>query len=559
MLPSDFALWTAKHAAQAIEAAIAEGPTEKGFLVNQKLIEEHDHWQGGATWVGPNGGDNSELRSQVLANVERQFTPVDVVSEVLDRVINALLKREPDVQFVPTDPEPPEPDSAAGLASAARADQMGRRVSDWWDDARLWKHARQAVRRARWAERGALRLWMPASKLSERGTLPTGLPFEDALALVQVEAPEPDAVLVYTDRNTLGQCAVVAFPDEDGRSLAFEIWYVEGEDAVVRVLLKSGEQTYRIPGMGRLPVVEMVAPILVTEPVRRQQHRLNLIESVFVRVVETGGFPERYTTNAAPSGVWSTSPPSDNPVAETLDVDGVTYYLHAMPRTLGAAITTDLAGLTTTDMDGKQTLATPGVVFKEPTDPDYLIRAARHARYTLLESCHQKHVALSERGEASGLAYEQARADFEDDLFATKEPLEAMVRNVLEAAIAFAESMSNESGFLDAYRCVVNLHIMTGPISADAKLANAELVAKGLLAIESAMSANGVEDIDAEVALIEQAPLAKVALVKARAEAMKVLTDAGASLAVAAELAGMDAEDVALLVAPQDAAQGVEQ
>jgi hypothetical protein len=54
----------------------------------------------------------------------------------------------------------------------------------------------------------------------------------------------------------------------------------------------------------RLPIAQMMADLLITDMVRRQQKSLNYFETVLTRVIETAGFPERYTTNAKPSGVW---------------------------------------------------------------------------------------------------------------------------------------------------------------------------------------------------------------------------------------------------------------
>jgi hypothetical protein len=568
-LPTDFASWTLADAQNAIRTAIADTVTQKGYTANQHFIEQHDHWQKGATWIGPQGGEDRAVQGKVLQAVERQFTPVDVLAEVLDRVVNAVLKREPDVQFVSRDPGPPPAEGSAeadGLEDAGKA--MARAIAAWWDAKSFWACAREAVRRSRWAGRGAVRLWIPPNRLRPNGAepreagtrqLPTGLAFDAALALIEIDAPNPDRALRYQHPDTGDEAVIVETTSEAGEQ-SVELWYREDTDVVARLLTGDGEEIFRLVGLGRLPVTEMRAPVLITEPVRRQQNRLNFFESVFVRVIETGGFPERYTTNAASSGVWSKTKPADNPGAQSIEVEGETYYLHEMPRTLGASVTTELVGITTRDAEGNEQLATPGVIFKDPTDPEFVIKGAAHARACILESCHQKHVALEETAQASGSAYEQARADFEDDLASTAEPLERLVRETVEAAIALASIMSRDSGsgtFLERFRTVVTLHVQTGPVTPERMTATSALVAQGLLSQETAMSRLGVEDVEAELARIRTGAASRAELLTKQAAAIKALTDAGASLEAAASIVGLEQDDIMALTATQNPATGV--
>jgi hypothetical protein len=80
----------------------------------------------------------------------------------------------------------------------------------------------------------------------------------------------------------------------------------------------------------------------------------------------------------------------------------------------------------------------PGITFKDPTDPEFVIKACDHGRKTILRECKQGHLATDSTAESSGLAYMQARAIFGKDLRATKAPLEGMVRATIEAAIALS-------------------------------------------------------------------------------------------------------------------------
>lgn len=587
-MASPFDDWKLEDVRDAIDLAITERLGDDGaFDTNAAFVEDHDHWQDGKTWVGPNGGADPAVRSSVLAAVERQFTPRDAIGEILDRMANALLKREPDVDFIPLapieDPEIPEgtsqeeSDRIRAEVEKQRQTQQDvaaekkRQVSAWWDAKKLWQLARQAAVRSRWSGRGGLRTWIapgnlqagaPASSEStdggagdeatkkaapSAGRLPTGLDFLEALMLVELSAPRPDVVRVHTDQETQQKGALFTYRDEDAEEDKAEVWFVDGDKTALQVVGDGGSEVekFKVDLGGRLPIAEMEAEVLITEPVRRQQNRLNFEESILVRVGEVAGFPERYTLNAEPSGIWLETPPVGTAVLQTEEHGGKTYYLHQAPRTLGAAITTDLVGMITKTGQDEQR-AMPGVVFKEPTDPEYAIKACQHAYFTILRQCKQGHLANTATAEASGVAYEQARADYDADLEAVRAPLEGMIREIIEVAIAWGEAMSSkaEGSFLSRYRVSVTLNVNAGPITPDHQNQLNANVKAGTLSRSSAMAAAGIEDVDAEFQKILADPAALVELRTAQAAAITSLRAEGMGWERAARFIGIDDPDL---------------
>lgn len=579
-----FATWTLKDAQAAVAAAVQAGEDEAGaFKVNQRFVEQHDHWQDGEGWIGPVG--DASTRALVLAAVKRQFTPVDVIGEVLGRVASALLKLEADVTFTPRAPVAPATDpatdpaateearaaaareaAAAEAAQRAEIEQVTTALASWWDRVHLWERAREAVRRSRWASRGALRLWVPASALvpAADGTaqLPRATDLAEALRYIALDAPAPDAAAVVTDPATQQRCAVFLYqvtPSGGGQPEdRAELWYVDPatQDTVARVLKPdaggaAGAEEYRLSLGERIPMQEMAAQLLITGPVRQQQKRLNFFESMLVRVGEAAGFPERYLLNSAPNGVWSRQPPTDGtPALETREVDGVTYYLHAMPYTLGASVVTEVRGFEyEVDEQGKRSVTAPAVEFKEPTDPEFAIKSALHARATILESCHQVHALTLAEAQQSGYSKEQARADFEDDLATTRAGVEGMLRDTIEAALALAAAMGvgAMTGFLERYRAQVTLHVDPGPVSPDEQQVTTAQVAAGILSRRTAIVRARVEDVEAELTQIETEQETTVGPLVQRATAFKTFADAGLDAVTAARLAGLGAEQIAII------------
>jgi hypothetical protein len=564
-----FTEWALADAEAAVKAAkIAAVGTEEAFNANYALVEEGDHWRKGEAWVGPRGGEAA--RSTVLAAVQRQLTPVDATAEGLENVANGLLQREPGLTFAPFEPagtdEQGQPTGQASDEQQAEIDAMTSWLSAWWDRVKLWERARAAVKRGCWAGYGTLRAWVASRHLqsvtqrdsdgreSQVTQLPTNLPFDQALVRVQLEAPEPADAVIHTDPDTQERCAVFLFTDASTQKRVAEIWFIDedantGGKTVCRVL-RDGMATeeHRLELAGHLPINAVEMEVLVTDAVRRQQNRLNFGESILVRSIETSGFRERYTTNAKPQGIWMESAPTDGPALDAqTDATGKTWYLHPTVRTLGASITTDLYGIDTTDpVTGKGSVATPGITFADPTDPEFAIKAARHAKRTLLESMRQGHLTTESTAESSGLAYVQARAAFQSDLENRKGPTEGLIRDTIEAVVAYAALMSNDPlarTFLERYRCVVDLHPNAGPVSPDERRAIMEMAEKGFISWETAQAWLGVEDTAAEQSAID----AELGSMKRKAEIFAILQPLGDAKG-AAKIAGFTDEQITALM-----------
>jgi hypothetical protein len=553
-LPADVAEWTLEHAERAIQDAIRAAPGGKdAFDANAKYVEEQDHWQEGNGWVGPNAeGADGTVVTRVMAGVERQFTPVDLITECLHRGANGLFKHQADVQLAPLNPiEGANPDGtltdeqqAQEAEQKKRADATMAIISAWWDRVHLWTRVRDAYVRSRWSGRGLMRLWIPAAH-TENNALPSGLDLEEALQRLELSAPAPDAATVYVHPETHQPIAIYV-TELDGEKVV-ELWTVDPEggedpDTIVRQIAKDETVELRIPMGGRLPVNQMEADVLITEAVRRQQKRLNFYESILVRVGEAAGFPERYISNASPQGILLTTPPDTPTIHAPVIHNGVTYYVHEVPRTLGAQVTTELRGFEYGEGETPH-ITTPQVTIKEPTDPDYAIKAAWHARRTILEACKQAHVLTNSEAAPSGYSREQARADFEDDLDGVKSAAEMLIAETLAAALAIAHAMGADD-VLAEFRPVVTLHIHSGPVSPEEREQNTAKQAAGLLSRETSMARDGVEDVDAEIQRIDAGPYGQLALLTKRAEALRALTDAGLGVEGAMKLVGFTDEEI---------------
>jgi hypothetical protein len=543
-----FSAWTLSDVQAAIQDAIAAGVGQAGFEANRRYVEDGDHWQEGATW--PTTHPDAFIRARILASAAAIFCSVDSIGECVSRQVDALLDTEPALLFVPV--KPAGQDGKPSDAQAAEAAAMLEALSGWWDRVDLWARVREAARCAAWAERGYLRhRFLPSAfrtavravegEEREVQELVGGLSFEDALERIHLSAPSPAAALVYVDPETQERASLITGVDEQDRPYA-EVWYIDGAETVRRIVGGMGDVEERIPG-ARLPLGEIRGKLLVTESVRRQQGRLNYCETMLSRTVESAGFRERYTSNAEPFGVWSPNLPDGKPLDTYVDGSGKTWYLHPAPRAMGSGVLTELQGRIYTGKEGAETLATPEVTIVDPVDPDYIIKAAEHAEYTILHSCHQLHVLEGDKA-TSGYSKRQSRSDFEKHVRSYKGATERATRDTVEGAISDAALLTADGDprrtFLERFRVQVNLHINTGPLAADEIEAESMLADKLLKPRADVQAAVGVEDGAAADAAILADPIQRLSL---RAKQGEVLTSWGAAtnLPAALEAAGVEA------------------
>jgi hypothetical protein len=517
----------------------------RGYRESRAYAMDGDHFQDAAGWIGPpNSLDSSIMTAALKQQIERQFTPRDAIGEVLSRIENSLFRVEPRVGLVGLEEEEED----------ARRDEAVRLLHAWWDRTRLFERLKVAGRMTRWAGRAYLRPWVPPAHLAEDPE--TGVPvvpagsFDEQMERIYVDVVEPESATILVDPDTQQRVSVYLYRQND-RDFAELSWVDEDGITQVRVLGegRDGVVEYSYELGGRLMLVEVEAEILITDAIRRQQKRLNFFETVMTRNVETGGFPERVVANAEPEytmvAVQRGAVPGPYP---TRVMDGVTYELRPVPRTMGSSVITEIQGVKYRDASGSETLATPVINRFDPIDPAFTIRAARHAYQTLLEEAKQGHVLMSGDATSSGVSRIQARADFEADLSNMKASIEAGSRDLIELVIALAGEFSGDRRYLDDYRVGVDLVVNGGPVTPEEQRSVRELRDAGLLSTESAMvRAAGVEDVAEEAARIEAEEGGRLAMLDRRARSLKLLIDAQVPLDAAMRMVEFDEDQIGLI------------
>lgn len=535
--------WTREDAVQAAKSGLPES-----FTAAKGMLEQHDYWQNGDLWVGQRGPKATEREN--LRRIEPSLVPDPILEEVQENRSNGLLQREPAVSFDPV--MPASPGTPQETEQRTRVERVVKALARWWDTKRLWDKADNAFGRTAYAGRAALRVWIAPGNLQSAepslvqrfigikppAKIPTGLSLEEALDIIEVSDPLPDAATLYTVPETQRKAAVILdtqILNGQKRDIA-EVWTVEGagqtKTTVLRILGAEKSDPITQDLGGRLPLAEMESKPIVTGPVIKNQSLLNFGNTILNRVLETAGFPERTISNAEPPGLWLPYPPDPEASALEKDTSGsTTFWKHRTNWVFGFSTVTELIGAKQQQINAAgremEVIATPSITYKEPTDPQYVINAKSAVRDRIYHLVRQGHLASDSTAQLSGFAYQQARAQFEADLQKLKGKLEGMIRDVIEVVLAYAGLMSAEAKtFLQDFRCVVNLSVTSGPITqAEADLA-LKLRDGRLISQANAQGRVGIDDHAAETAAILADPMNRLAWVKAVADAITALQSA---------------------------------
>jgi len=529
-----FERWTYSDALNAMKKQL-----RADYSVVERYVKDHDHYQDGSQWVGP----GTATRSGKIAD---QFAPDDAVGEVITNVENAF--EEPQVGTAPlVDPADGSPIPEATRNAMAEAEAL---LSAWWDKRRVHEMVMDRQRQGVWAGYAALRVWVPSRFLMQDGQgavqFRIAADVAEALDYIHLSAPDPEHGVVVTDMATMDQVGLffsteVAYEGDKVNSYEkVEMVYLDPErerdeeaDTIVRVVYADPEkrrsQRAVVPLGGKLTIAAMTNRILITDPVVRVQRQLNLASSLLTRIMETAAFRERYTMNAKPQGIRIPYTPGDtlrDGAFLERDDEGREWQVVPQPRTLGANTTTELIGLPEyNDRAEAKGHTTPQVFIADPVDPGPYIHAADAIRRKILRMCGQGHLGGISNAEASGIAYEQARAVFAKDLDKRRVAEEGMLRDILTTVLRMAEYIADEEGrFTDVIRVTVDQHVNPGPRSPDLVRLDLEAGEAGVLSDETVMARMGVEDIHAEKIRVQKSTMHILRVLEKVAQASNAFT-----------------------------------
>jgi len=448
-----------------------------------------------------------------------------------------------------------DPDDEPTPEESKLIDEANAALTTWWDRYEIAPLFWQCVFQMSWGARSPLRLYLSRDAFTSIGTDTTkreGVAkqgtLEDALRLILLDVPKLESAAVYIDPDTRRPVGVYLFESADGTQGA-EITYTD-RNGKTFIRTAGGSKDDAIAKgepietalAGYLPHNQLVRPTrLLTDAAFAMQRALNLSMTVIPRTVVTAGFLERWLINARLPGRMIDAP---NGSGKVFEPDPNLAF--------GAGMTSALYGESVTDGQGKQATLTADVKWREPIGAESSIGAADGLYAKMLEECAQAHVLLSSEASPSGRSRREARADYENSLKEAKLPIQSAGRWIIEAALALAEYLMQAPGrYTNTLRAQFDVRLNVGPVEPEDRAQNLEEWKAGARSLESIQISAGIQDPTAEQMQISREPGARMDIAKRQAETAEAWQTLGASLELAAEIAGIDPEIVARLAKDQ--------
>lgn len=456
-----------------------------------------DHWLGNRGYLGQLPELDAPGNEQARVSIEQSFVSENVIREVTDRHVGGVLGREPTWDYVSE--TPPVLDADGNPQRLLEQDEADAASTAWWDALHILqvlkgqrkRNQAGAIQYNLLGHGAVLRVYVPSGlreKYDQNGV--TVCPdLTTALSIIRVRAYTEGCVVVE-DSATEAPHGLFHF-EQDGKQF-IEHCYLDDDGAtVLRRLNQQNEvvdETQPLQLGGHLLLHALDCPALITPQVIAAQKALNLSISKMLRNVNLAGDLEQILFNAEP------------PSKEVDDPDRPGFKKRVATKwRRGPGTTAFLQGAVVRDEDGKiVNRMSPSVSYRDPVSIDTFVGTRGSFYGSMLNQTHQTHVLMAGDAVTSGRAREQARAEYENSLKLTQEPVQAALRWLLEVTLRLAAQFCGQTARYAGLRAEVTVFTDSGPVSPEERAADREDYKAGGLSRETYMSRIGIDDIGAE-------------------------------------------------------------
>lgn len=498
---------------QTVETAVGKQLSETAKKA-QKFYNG-DHWQDSEGWGGPVPDPlttKPEDAVAFIAKVQRAFTSANVLAEVVDRHVSAVMGRAPGWQFVPISapegsgegPDLPEPGKEQKPKKDPAIAEIEDAITEWMDKRNAHQFLLESAADYATTGKGMVRLFVPPGLLQRTAdgkglTVPSGLTLQEALDLVYIEKVDPKQGGSAWDRDTMSEAAFATWEEEvqsggsSQRTKRTELQYIVKVGKVRKTVLQTWNGQEKLPSLdldlgGRLLMHEMRGKPLVTEQLMQLQKGLNFAMTAMGHNNANAGFMERIITNAQTPGTY-----------ETDTKTGQKVFKPSERYSGGAGSTVFLTGHPVNDEEGKVTGYTdPRPWFRDPSSPEAFRASLDEYRAAMYMETKQGHLLSQGDGSVSGASRVHLRADFEVSLRDTRVAAEDTYRWLLGVLAKLGALFTGNATKYDKLRPTVQANVNAGPLTDAERTAILDQYKEGLRSRESAMVLLGVDDPDAE-------------------------------------------------------------
>lgn len=504
-VPDDFSTVTLEQAKQLVPS-FEDAEHNRCFIAG-------DHFQQGKGWVGPGPGEGEQGHSDFLHVLARVFVSKNVLNECCDRLSSAVLGREPRWAWVPrrkvTDEAP------VTVAEQEAIDELEQALTEWWDTREVHKCLKQQLKYMLWALESTWRLFVPSGLTDQNGSLGTITTLDDALKKIFLEIPDPEFSTVYEHPNTRQRLGIVLYKDVASKQERAELSYVDAQGKTVIKIVPSASVAQAANNFGEhLPMFRVhTDEPLITRQTRELQRQLNMTLTLLGKGLVDNHFVEKLFKDILPPGHWEYEDDKITRKAFIPDKSG---------RTTGGRTDSYLQSIDYRNEQNTTVLANGEIVFRDPLDPTGTIKGIEYWYQALLEEMRQDHVLINQSATPSGKSRDEARADFADSGEEPEMQCKLSGRELLLTVVSMAEEFMGKPGkYTSLLRPVFQPRPKYGQLSTEERKQAIEEAEKGFRADETAMADIGIDDVDAEVAIINKSARGQLRLSSERADVVE--------------------------------------
>ncbi|HLP88426.1 MAG TPA: phage portal protein [Nostocaceae cyanobacterium] len=444
-------------------------------------IQENWNYYEGDTfqfWTGPMPPIDDPHYQEVLSEIEKGFISNNLIKECVDRYVSALVSLTPQwyLKSNSTTTEvgnnrPPEVAEGEKLLQQW-LEQMNRYVAlhDCDDDS---TPLTQAVLQMLVCGRGYLRLYQPKRYKESNAQL---------YQKIRLHCPVINSVTVNRDDD--GEITAITYSYKGGK----ETQELDPGKGTLKFTITSKEetQTWESNFDGRWTIYELRAAPLINTDIKREQNAINKALTMLGRNLDMAGFLERVITNAQLPGHWIDDP--NRPGKQK-------FVPSDKPLELGPGKTTFLSGAVT--KDGQ--ILSPNVVYRDPVDITTFEKSVAIFATRLYLGFNQGHILAGNDGSINGISRVQMRQDAAIALDHKAPIIENAFACILEVVLRYIDPIKFKN-----VTAVVKLRKNINYITPEDNAESRSNYQAGLISRSTAMSKIGIEDTDAEIALINE-------------------------------------------------------
>jgi hypothetical protein len=534
----EFDKLTRQQAEEIVQQKKAEA--DKAGACENTLMCDGEHFNEGKFWTGPQPATSDVNNPASYTKVKREFASKNGLKDAVDGHRDGVVSREIEWAFTVRRPLAKKGEIVNGVeltedekpneAEQALIREAQGVITPWWNERRMLKLFQDATETLLKTTRSPLRIMIPPAEIKDGkiplADLPTSInkifleacPYDQAAVITDPYSRKDAGVYVGIDGND--KIAEITYVDDSGQT----VWkqFVDKAQTATPYTPASGYQSIfsetptppvttdpvvTLKLSGRLLMYEMRRKPFLTPQMRQSNMQLNKAKTLRGHNLNTAGFAETTLLNVDLPGVL-------------VEKDGRQVFVPD-PVTRGASVINSWTGVKYTDGAGNERVATPTIDRQQPSPVSTFIESERADYQDILEEAKQMHNLIAGDAMANGVSRVQARGGFALSLNPTKGEVDASVRWTLETVLAIAATFSGQPGRFDSLRANADCRIDTGPITPEEVAMFVMLWDKGVWSLERVQRATGVEDTDAENALIEAAKLRRATLAVAQPAAQQ--------------------------------------